>query len=124
MYKTKIVIAVGTVFLLGAASASYAADDATKPTASTTAKQAPLEQGEKSVNGNLAKDPDNKGLQTAAKHLEANEKRIAEKRAEKAEKHRAERPEKAEHAEKAERPEKVERPERAERPESASRMGR
>ena len=121
MYKTKIAIAVGTVFLLGAASLSYAADDVTKPTASTTAKQAPLEQGEKSVNANLAKDPDNKGLQNAAKHVEANEKRIEEKRADQAEKredakHKAKHTDKKSDHQKAEHPDKMGHPEKAERP--------
>ncbi len=108
MNKTKFAIVTGAVFILGAASVSYAAEE-------TTTTKAPLEQAEKSVGDNLAKDTDNKGLQTAAKHIEANETRIAEKRAEMAEKHSVDR------SERAERPERTERPEVAERPESAGR---
>lgn len=112
MNKIKTVITVATVFLLSVAGTSYAAD--------TAAKQ-PLDQAIKSVDKNLAKDPDNKGLQNAAGRLQANKERHDEKRAERA----AKRQDKKErHAERAERPEKTERPERAERPEPMGRPGR
>ena len=91
----------------------------------------PVSQGEASVNKNLAKDPDNKGLQNAAQQLETNEARIAAKREaankknetrqtvknkeEIRERNRAERRE-HEMVEHPEKPERFERPEKPERP--------
>lgn len=141
MHKTNIAIAVGTLFFLCAAGTSYAAD--------TDAKQ-PLDQAVKSVDKNLAKDPDNKGLQNAAGRLQTNKERHDKKRAEKDARHKAkvaekdakrqakmneraeknpehrdaERTEKMEHMEKSSRPEKMERPEKAERPGKMDRPNR
>jgi len=126
MYKTIAATAAGTMFLLGIASTSYAADTATKQ---------PLDQSIESVDKNLAKDPDNKGLQNAAERLQTNKERQAKKReaqaakreakslkkaerkaAKESERQEAGRPDKAERPEKTERPEKVERPEAMGRP--------
>ena len=121
---------IATALLLTSVSVAYAADTANQPVA----------QGATSVNKNLSKNPDNKGLQRAAEQLKENEEKIAEKRADvdktsddakhtqdkeekqehvKGDKH--ERMEKAdhdkiEHPEKAERPERMEQPEKNERP--------
>lgn len=78
-------------------------------------------QGEASVDKNLSKDKDNKGLQTADQRLEANEAKIAAKRAEADKtaddaKQKKNKEERHERMEKHERHEKVERPERIERP--------
>jgi hypothetical protein len=110
MYKTKIAITVGTAFLLGAASASYAAE--------TTVQSKPLDQALESIDKNLAKDSDNKGLLNAKEHLKANQLRQEAR----AEKHteKDELTEKVEQHEKAERPEKAERAEKAERPDISS----
>ncbi len=122
MYKLKFAIAVGSALLLGAASASYAADKPTTgSTTSTNPTHVPLSQGVTSVNSNLAKDPDNKGLQNASEKLEANQTRIAEKRADQAEKredtkHKAKHTDKKSDHQKVEHPDKVEHPEKAERP--------
>lgn len=113
MNKTKIAMTVGTVFLWGAVSASYAANN-TKP----------LDQAMDSIDKNLAKDIDNKGLQNAKEHLatnqkrqEANDAKHTEMKNEKTE-HPAkpEKVEKSEKAEKAEKMEKVEKIEKFERP--------
>ena len=88
----------------------------------------PVAQGEASVDKNLSKDKDNKGLQTADKRLEANEAKIAEKRAEadKREdaKNKNKKEEKHEHMEKHDHDkmervakiDKIDRPARIERP--------
>jgi hypothetical protein len=55
-----------------------------------------------SVDKNLAKDPDNRGLQTAQSRIERNQKRHALHKAEK-----------AEHAEKTDRPDRPAHPDRA-----------
>lgn len=93
----------------------------------------PVTQGEASVDKNLSKDKDNKGLQTADKRLEANEAKIAAKRAEadkredarnrkkKEEKH--DRMKKGDH-DKMERHERMERPEKIERPDKIERPGK
>ena len=91
-----------------------------------TANQ-PVTQGEASVDKNLNKNKDNKGLQNADQRLEANQAKIAAKRADadktadtaKQKKNKAERHERMENherMEKMERMEKVERPDRIERP--------
>lgn len=129
MYKTKIAIAVGTLFLLGVASTSYAADPATKQ---------PLDQAIKSVDKNLVKDPDNKGLQNAAGRLQTNKERHEKKRAEKEARHKAKiakkearhqakinkRAEKMSDHREAERAERMGRPEMAERPGKMERPNR
>lgn len=92
----------------------------------------PVAQGAASVEKNLSKNPDNKGLQNASEQLKENEAKIAEKRAEadktaddakhkkdkkikKDKKVKHERIEKSGH-DKMERPEKAERPAKIERP--------
>ena len=65
-----------------------------------------------SIDKNLAKDPDNRGLENAQDRIERNQKRHAAHKAA-----MAERAEKAEHMEKAERAEKVEHVEKVDRPE-------
>lgn len=82
-----------------------------------TAAPLPGDQGLSSVNKNLEKNPDNKGLQNAAERHEQNQikhEAHAEKRMEKKEdriEKKAERIEsRAEHREAAGRPAKVERP--------------
>ncbi len=87
-----------------------------------TTPPAPVSQGAASVNKNLAKDPDNKGLQTASEQLKENEAKIAAKRTEQTRKREthSESTEashaKTERSETMERHEKVERPARMERP--------
>lgn len=123
MYKTKTAIAVGTLLLLGVASTSYAADPATKQ---------PMDQAVKSVDKNLAKDPDNKGLQNAAGQLQTNQERQDKKRAEQKAKRQDkkaghkddEHHDKADHHDMTDHHDKAERPERAERPEKPARPGR
>src|SRR3990170_18002 len=113
MHKTGTAIAAGILLLLGVASTSYAADPAAKQ---------PLDQAIKSVDKNLARDPDNKGLQNAAERLQTNQERYEKKRAEQKAKRQEHKDDQAE--KRVERPEKAERPERAERPEKAGRPGR
>ncbi len=100
MLKKKLALTIGAALLLGAAGTLQAADtDTDTTTTSSTATSGPMSQGLNSVDKNLAKDPDNKGLQTA-------QERLIRNRAEK-----TERLERVERAERVERPE-VERPER------------
>ncbi len=129
MYKIKTVIAIATLSLLSFASAGYAADPVTKQ---------PLDQAIESVDQNLAKDPDNKGLQNAADRLQTNQQRQQEKRAEQEAKRQAKTADKeakrqakidkragkmSDHHD-AERMEKMDRPEKAERPEKMERQNR
>lgn len=118
MYKIKTVIAIATLSLLSFASAGYAADPVTKQ---------PLDQAIESVDQNLAKDPDNKGLQNAADRLQTNQQRQQEKRAEQEAKRQAKIDKRAgkmsDHHD-AERMEKMDRPEKAERPEKMERQNR
>ena len=116
MYKTKIAITVGAVFFCSAAS--YAAD--------TTSQAKPLEQAVASIDKNLAKDTDNKGLPNAKEHLQANQKRQETRDAKHIEKdessettEKAEHTAKTEHAEKAEHVDKAEKTEKAEHIEKA-----
>lgn len=105
MHKTRAVIAAGTLLLLSVAGTSHADDPATKQ---------PLDQAMESVDKNLARDPDNKGLQNAAERLQTNKERHEKKRAEqkaKRQKHKDDQAEK-----RAERPEKPARPEKPGRP--------
>lgn len=80
----------------------------------------PVAQGAASVDKNLSKNPDNKGLQNASEQLQDNKAKIAEKRtaadkksdAAKNKKHKKDKNEHMEKAghEKMDRPEKIERP--------------
>jgi len=121
MCKTRISFLFGSMFLI-AAGTSYAADAETR---------APLSQAQESIEKNLQKNPDNKGLQNAAERLEINKQRQEAKRAEQEAKRIAKkiekkdkahmktekitRHEKHQHIEKMERPEKISRPEKMER---------
>ena len=87
MIRTKISIAVALV-CLGIAGSSYAADAATTTTTSTTATgttgtttsitatKTPLSQSTISVQKNLTRDADSKGLTNASNRLEANQDKI------------------------------------------------
>ena len=132
MNKTQIAVSIAALFL-GASSMVFAADTATT--------KEPLAQSSTSVEKNVTRDPDSKGLNNASNRLEANQDKIEAKRAAKAQRRlekakkaekieeakkaekieKAEKAEKAEKMEKAERPEKVERVEKAERPEKVDR---
>lgn len=94
--KTSILVAI---LSLAAFHLAYAADDVDT--------KAPLSQSTQSVNKNLTRDPDSKGLTNASKRLEANEDKI--------EAHKDEMKDKATRAEKVERAQKPERPERPEK---------
>ena len=65
----------------------------------------PATQGLDSVDKNLKRDPDNRGLSNAQTHIEANQKRFAEHETDK-----ADRVEKVERVERPERPDRPERP--------------
>ena len=111
MHKTRAVIAAGTLLLLSVAGTSHADDPATKQ---------PLDQAMESVDKNLAKDPDNKGLQNAAERLQTNQERYKNKREEQNAKRLAKKNKqaeiKAERTEKPARPEKPAPPEKPDRP--------
>jgi hypothetical protein len=150
MNKSKILLALATIYLT-ISGVSYAADD------TTTDAKVPLTQAQESVDKNLTRDPDSKGLNNASERLEANqtkieahkmtkaEKRLAkqqkleQKKAAKVAEHaedkndeanesadKAEHSGKVEHADKADRSDKsgnadkAARPERNQRPERAS----
>lgn len=92
----------------------------TSTTAPATTK-VPSSQGLASVDKNLAKDPDNKGLRNAAGRIERNEDRKEAKQhkpavAKKESTAKPVRAETSERAEKIERPVKPERPEKISRP--------
>ena len=142
MNKTQIAVSIAALFL-GASSIVFAAD-----TATTSTTKEPLAQSSTSVEKNVTRDPDSKGLNNASNRLEANQDKIEAKRAAKAERRlekakkaekmeeakkaekmeeakkaeKMEKAEKVEKMEKAERPEKVERVEKAERPEKVERV--
>jgi hypothetical protein len=102
MYALRVVAVVVSTLFVGAA---WAQSSTNKPD-----DKMPMTQGAASVDKNLERDPDNKGLKNASNRIKRNQDRfedrrdMREDRAERAE--RAERPERAEHAE---------RPDRAER---------
>jgi len=91
------------VLLFGVANAQSTSD--------STSTRKPLDQGISSVEKNLEKNPDNKGLRNAKERLQENQERFEARKAERAER-LAQRPDRPERAERAERPE---RPERADR---------
>ena len=115
MYKTLSAISVGTLLLLGVASSSHAADAATKQ---------PMDQAIKSVDKNLAKDPDNKGLNNAAERLQTNKERQAKKREAQKAKRDAKRDRQAARRSEHNKAERTERMEKAERPEAMGRPNR
>lgn len=81
----------------------------------------PMQQGAKSVNKNLRKQPDNKGLQQASDRIDDNRERFRDKHsdrtstADRVEIEKVAKPERPERPDKTDRPE---RPERAERPDA------
>jgi hypothetical protein len=84
-----------------------------------TTKQ-PVAQGAASVDKNLSKDPDNKGLQNASEQLQDNKAKVADKRSEAdkkadAAKHKKDKKDKKEHVEKAGH-EKMDHPDKMEHP--------
>lgn len=105
MHKTRAVIAAVTLLLLSVAGTSHADDPATKQ---------PLDQAMESVDKNLARDPDNKGLQNAAERLQTNKERHEKKRAEQKAKRQKQKGDQAK--KRAERTEKPARPEKSGRP--------
>lgn len=91
--RISLVVAILSLFTI---NASFAADEVDTKT--------PLSQSTQSVNKNLARDPDNKGLTNASKRLETNDEKI--------EAHKDALKDKATRVEKIERPQKPERPEK------------
>lgn len=83
----------------------------------------PVAQGAASVEKNLNKNPDNKGLQRATEQTQANEAKVAEKRAE-ADKRREAKNKNAEKHERMEKRDMMERHEKMERPGKVERPGR
>ena len=123
MNKTQISIFIASLYL--GASGLVLAED------TTITVNEPISQAVISVDKNLTRDPDNKGLKNAAARLETNQDRIQEKRDSKAEKldkvKKAEKLEKSAKFEKAarlEKTEKVEKLEKAERPEKVEKVDR
>lgn len=103
---------ISAVVLLAAASVAHAQPP-------TTAPRLPGDQGAASVDKNLAKDPDNKGLQNADEQLKKNRAKHAEQLKKRSEKHEEKMEKKTERAEShgtMERPAKIERVEKMERP--------
>lgn len=101
---------IATALLLASISVAHA----------ETANQ-PVSQGAASVNKNLTKNPDNKGLQNAAERLQENEAKVAEKRAAAEQKsdeakHKKNREEKHDRMERTNRDKMMERPAKPERP--------
>jgi hypothetical protein len=106
---------IATALLLASISVAHA----------ETANQ-PVSQGAASVNKNLSKDPDNKGLQNASERLKENEAKVAAKRADadkksddaKLKRHKEEKHEKHEEHERMEKVnhDNIERPAKPERP--------
>jgi uncharacterized protein YxeA len=82
MYKSKIVLAVSAI-ILTISGVTLAADDA------VTDAKLPLVQAKESVNKNLKRDPDSKGLNNASSHLETNQTKVEAHKIRKAEKHLA-----------------------------------
>lgn len=66
--------------LIGTAAALVVAFGVASAQTTAPAPQAPLTQGISSVDRNLERDPDNKGLQTASDRLKANQERLEEQR--------------------------------------------
>jgi hypothetical protein len=87
----------------------------------TPTTQTPLTQGITSVDKNLERDPDNKGLQTASERLRINQERLEEQKAKTAT--RVEEA-KAQQDARSSRPDFAQRPVRIERPQAPMRGGR
>ena len=113
MFTVRIIAVIVSALFVGAAYAQAS----TKP----SDDKAPMTQGAESVDKNLEKNPDNKGLKNAAGRIKRNQERLEDRRDRRAARQDDER---AERAERPERGERGERPERAERIERAERSGR
>lgn len=102
------------LLVAGGLALSLTAAYAQTTTGSTaTNDKKPLDQARTSVEKNLEKDPDNKGLQNAAERLKENQERIEARKNEKRERSETA---KVERAERPSRPEAPQRPEKLERP--------
>jgi Skp family chaperone for outer membrane proteins len=99
---------ISAVILLAAASAAHAQTPAATP-------KLPGDQGAASVDKNLAKDPDNKGLLNADEQLTKHAEQM-KKRTEKHDDQMEKKTERSGNHEKMERAGKIERPEKMERP--------
>ena len=93
--KAKLLAAVSAMLLLGIAGSAAAAD---------TGSKEPGDQGLTSIDKNLRKDPDNRGLENAQDRHERNQ--LRQETREKADR---------DHVARLERPERPERPDRPER---------
>lgn len=124
MYKTGISLAFGSLLLSIPVGSSSAATHETRE---------PLGHAQESIDKNLQKNPDNKGLQNAAGRLQVNQERIEKKRVVQKSKRRAkkivavkkppkqsdkasEREKKPTQQERMERMERIEHPGKMERP--------
>lgn len=101
--NVKLLTTLAVALILGGVVVAKAADTDTKT---------PGAQGLESIDKNLRKHPDNRGLENAQDRHERNQERRAAHKA-----HKIDRDDKV----KAERPEKAERADKADRPERASR---
>ena len=110
MSTARIIAAIVSALVVGAAYAQTS----TKPSDDKT----PATQGAASVEKNLERDPDNKGLENASRRIKRNQERFADRHDNRVDRRDDDR------VERAERPERGERPERAERMERAERSGR
>ena len=111
--REKLLAAVSALVIFGAVGVANAQAAETK--------NVPGDQALKSVDRNLAKDPDNRGLQNAQERIERNQdRREMTDKAHKAKKVKADN----DHASAHEKPEHAAKPERAERPDRPQRAGR
>ena len=113
--KAKFLAASCAAIVLGAVGIAKADDK--------TTTNVPGSQGLNSVDKNLARDPDNRGLTNARERIEDNIQDRKDRKADKAhkaahakDKVRHDRDDKGMRAEKAERPDKANRPDHPERP--------
>jgi hypothetical protein len=102
MHTLRVVAVVVSTLFVGAAWAQ---------TGNPSDDKAPMTQGAASVQKNLERDPDNKGLKNASARIKANQERFEANREKRADR-REDRVERAEHFE---RPEHGGRPDRTER---------
>lgn len=106
-FKAKLLAAVSATLIFGATSAAKADD--------MPGADGPGSQGLTSVDKNLTRDPDNRGLTNAQQRIEDNIQDRKDRKAGKADR------DDNTGAEKAERPEKADRPDRPDHPERAGR---
>jgi len=124
-FRAKLLAAAGAALIFGATGA-VRADDA-------PATKVPGSQGLISVDKNVTRDPDNRGLTNAQQRIEDNIQDRKDRKADKADrddktahakdkdKVRHDRDDKGMRAEKADRPAKADRPDRPDHPERAGR---